>query len=149
MQYAFSDLNTVNYLKSFTDSGTSGRTFDFEPSAQARSQYIGVFLNWTRQSEQQYFDNMRSKIASGSTPSLTFTTLNPVSIQSDSAQYDADYHLTIPHSQANVPKDFQGKSQFYLIKDPISSTWTIWRWIDYRNAQNDTGWSDLKGAFAQ
>jgi hypothetical protein len=148
MQNAFSDLNTVNYLKSFSDSTTSGRTFVFEPSPQARSQYIGVFINWTRQSEQQYFDNMRSKIAAGSTASLSFT-LNPTSIQSDSAQYDADYQLTVPHTQANIPKVFQGRAQFFLIKDPVNSTWNIWRWIDLRNAQNDTSWSDLKGAFAQ
>jgi hypothetical protein len=148
MQYAFSDMNTVNYLKSFSDSSTSGRAYRFEPSPQARSQYIGVFLNWTRQSEQQYFDNMRSKIAAGSTPSLSFS-LNPISIQSDSAQYEADYQLTIPHTQANIPKSFQGQAQFYLIKDPVSSIWTIWRWVDIGEAQNDSTWSDLKGAFAQ
>ncbi len=148
MQFAFSDLNTLNYLKSFSDSSTSGRSFQFEPSPQARSYYVGVFLNWTRQSEQQYFDNMKSKIAAGSTASLNFS-LNPISIQSDSAQYDADYQMTIPHTQANIPKVFQGRAQFFLIKDPVSSTWTIWRWIDFRDAQNDMGWSDLKGAFAQ
>src|SRR5512140_3277790 len=54
MQFAFSDLNTLNYLKSFSDSATAGRTFQFDPSAQARSKYIGVFLSWTKQSEQQY-----------------------------------------------------------------------------------------------
>jgi hypothetical protein len=148
MQNAFSDLNTVNYLKSFSDSSTAGRTFVFEPSPQARTQYTGVFLNWTRQSEQQYFDNMKSKIAPGLTASLTFT-LTPTSIQSDSAQYDANYQLSVPHTQANIPKLFQGRSQFFLIRNPISSTWAIDRWIDLRDAQNDTSWSDLKGAFAQ
>ena len=148
MQFAFSDLNTVNYLKSFSDSTTSGRAFQFDPSPQARSQYIGVFIIWTRRSEQQYFDNMKSKIATGSTASLTFS-LNPISIQSDSAQYDADYQMTIPHTQANIAKVFQGRAQFFLIKDRVSSTWTISRWIDFRDAQNDLGWSDLKGAFAQ
>lgn len=148
MQNAFSDLNTVNYLKSFSDSTTSGRTYVFEPSPQARSQYIGVFLNWTKQSEQQYFDNMKSKIVTGSAASLTFN-LSPTSIQPDSAQYDVDYQLTIPHTQANTPMVFQGRAQFYLIRDPVSSTWSIWRWIDFRDAQNDAGWSDLKGAFAQ
>ncbi len=148
MQNAFSDLNTLNYVKSFSDSANAGRTFVFEPSPQARSQYTGVFLNWTRQSEQQYFDNMKSKIAAGSTASLNFT-LIPTSIQSDSAQYDANYQLSIPHTQANIPKIFQGRAQFFLIKDPVNSTWSIDRWIDLRDAQNDTSWSDLKGAFAQ
>jgi hypothetical protein len=148
LQFAFQDLNTVNYLKSFSDSTTAGRTFQFDPSPQARSQYVGVFISWTKQSEQQYFDNMRSKIPSGSAASLTFS-LSPISIQSDSAQYDAEYQLSIPHTQTNIPKVFQGRSQFFLIKDPTSSTWSIRQWIDFRDAQNDVGWSDLKGAFAQ
>jgi hypothetical protein len=148
MQYALSDLNTVNYLKSFSDSATSGRIYQFEPATQARSQYVGVFINWTRQSEQQYFDNMKSKIAAGSTATLSFT-LNPISIQSDSAQYDVDYELTVPHTQANIPKVFQGQAQFFLIRDQVSSTWTIWRWIDIGDTRNDSTWSDLKGAFAQ
>jgi hypothetical protein len=147
MQNAFSDLNTLNYINCL-DSANSGRTFVFEPSPQARSQYTGVFLNWTRQSEQQYFENMKSKIVAGSTASLTLT-LTPTSIQSDLAQYDATYQLSIPHTQANIPKIFQGRAQFFLIKDPVSSTWSIDRWIDLRDAQNDTSWSDLKGAFAQ
>lgn len=148
MQHAFADLNTVNYLKSFSDSTTAGRSFQFEPSAQARSQYIGVFIAWTKQSEQQYFDNMRSKIPSGVAASVTFS-LNPISVQSDSAQYDVNYQLSIPHTQANIEKVFQGQAQFYLLRDRLSSTWSIWRWIDLRDAQNDYGWSDLKGAFAQ
>ncbi len=148
MQYAFSDLNTVNYLKSFSDSVSARRTFSFEPTPQARSQYIGVFLSWTKQSEQQYFDNMKSKIPSGSAAAVSFS-LTPISIQPDSAQYDADYQLSVPHTQANIPKIFKGRAQFYLLRDPVSSTWSIWRWIDFPDAQNDTSWSDLKGAFAQ
>ena len=148
MQYAFSDLNTVNYLKSFSDSATAGRIFEFDLSAQARSKYIGVFLSWTKQSEQQYFDNMKSKIPAGSAASLVLS-LNPVSVQSDSAQYDADYQLNIPHTQTSIPKVFQGQAQFFLVRDRISSTWTISRWIDLPDAQNDAGWSDLKGNFAQ
>ncbi len=148
MQNAFTDLNTVNYLKSFSDTASSGRIFQFEPSAQARSQYTGVFLAWTKQSEQQYFDNMKSKIPGGTAASLIFS-LNPISVQSDSAQYDADYQLNIPHTQANIPKVFQGQAQFFLVRDRLSSTWSISRWVDLRDAQNDPGWSDLKGAFAQ
>ncbi len=123
--------------------------FDFEPTPQARSQYTGVFLNWTKQSEQQYFDNMKSKIPAGSAVSVTFSTLTPVSTETDSAQYSAKYQLTVPHTQANIPKVFNGSAQFYLLRDPVSSTWYIWRWIDFPDAENDTSWSDLKGAFAQ
>ena len=90
---------------------------------------------------------MKSKIPSGSTASLVFS-LNPVSVQSDSAQYDAGYQLNIPHTQTNIPKVFQGQAQFFLIRDRLTSTWSIWRWVDLGDPQTD-GWSDLKGDFAQ
>ncbi len=148
MQHAFTDLNTVNYLKSFSDSAGTGRLFQFEPSAQARSTYVGVFLAWSKQSEKDYFDNMKVWLISGSAPSLVLS-LNPVSVQSDSAQYAAAYQLNVPHTRPSIPKVFQGQAQFFLVRDRISSTWSIARWIDLRDAQNDPGWSDLKGAFAQ
>ncbi len=148
MQHSFTDLNAVNYANSFSDTSNAGRIFQFEPSAQARNQYIGVFLTWTKQSEQDYFNNVKSWIPAGAAASLTLS-LNPISVQTDSAQYDADYQLNIPHTQAGIPKVFQGQAQFFLIRDKLTSTWSIWRWIDLRDAQNDPGWSDLKGAFAK
>ncbi len=146
MQSALTGLNKEYYLDSFSSS--SVRPFDFEPTPQARSQYTGVFLSWTLQQEGDYFDNMKFKIQSGSDPSLILT-FTSVTAQSDSAQYDADYELTVPHTQAGIPKTFKGHSQFYLLRDPVTSYWYIWRWVDFQDAQNDTTWSDLKGAFAQ
>ncbi|HEY6953143.1 MAG TPA: hypothetical protein VI758_12120 [Bacteroidota bacterium] len=149
MRSAFQDQNPENYLKSFSDSATFGRTFVFDASPQARSQYFGVFIAWTKQSEQEYFTNMNAKILAGKAAGLSFTTLSAVSEQSDSAQYDAEYLLTVPHSQAGIPTVFQGRAQFFLIRNSLNSTWSIWHWVDFRDAQNDPGWSDLKGAFAQ
>ncbi len=145
---AFRDLNSVNYLRSFADSTTANRSFTFEPTPEAQSRYGSVFLNWTKQSEQQYFENMKSKISSGSTASLEFLTLSAQSIQSDSAQYEATYRLNVPHSQTNIPQQAQGRSQFYMIADK-SRNWVIWRWVDVSITQNDFTWSDLKGAFGR
>jgi hypothetical protein len=150
MKNAFRDLNTLNYLRSFTDSSIGGRLYQFDPTPQARTQYVGVFISWTKQSEQQYFDNMRSKIPTGTTASLDFSPPpNPISVQADSAQYEVVYMLNIPHTQTGIPTIFQGRAQMFLIKDRITSTWAISHWIDLRYAQNDVSWSDLKGAFAQ
>jgi hypothetical protein len=148
MTNAFRDLNSVNYVKSFADSSTAGRGFSFEPTPQAKVKYVGVFLSWTRQSEQQYFDNLRSRIPSGSTATLVFETLTVQSLQSDSAQYEATYTLTAPHTVASVPKVATGKSQFYLLADR-SRNWVIWRWIDEPTGSSSFTWSDLKGEFAQ
>ena len=148
MSSAFRDLNSVNYLKSFADSSSAGRSFSFEPTQQAKIKYGGVFFTWNRQSEQQYFENLRSKIPSGSAATLLFESLTVQSLQSDSAQYEATYRLTVPHTVAALPTEATGKAQFLLIADR-SRNWVIWRWIDLTTSTSTFSWSDLKGAFGQ
>jgi hypothetical protein len=146
MTNAFRDLNSVNYLKSFADSSSAGRNFSFEPTQQAKIKYGGIFLTWNRQSEQQYFENLRSKIPSGSAVTLTLE-LAPQSLQSDSAQYEATYTLTARHTVAGLSQVATGKAQFLLIADR-SRSWVIWRWTDLTTSSSFS-WSDLKGAFGQ
>jgi len=148
MTNAFRDLNSVNYLKSFADSSSAGRSFSFEPTQQAKIKYGGVFLTWSRQSEQQYFENLRSKIPSGSAATLSFESLTVQSLQSDSAQYEATYRLTVPHTVATLATEARGKAQLLLIADR-SRNWVIWRWIDLTTSTSTFSWSDLKGAFGQ
>jgi hypothetical protein len=148
MTNAFRDMNSLNYLKSFADSSTAGRSFSFEPTPQARVKYGGVFPFWSRQSEQQYFENLRARIPSGSTATLVFQSLTVQSLQSDSAQYEATYTLSAPHSVASIPKQATGKAQFLLLADR-SRNWVLWRWIDVPTGSSSFTWSDLKGEFAQ
>ena len=148
MTSAFRDLNSVNYVKSFADSSSAGRNFSFEPTQQAKIKYGGVFLTWNRQSEQQYFENLRSKIPTGSAATLSFESLTVQSLQSDSAQYEATYRLTVPHTVATLPTQATGKAQFLLIADR-SRNWVIWRWTDLTTSTSTFSWSDLKGAFGQ
>ncbi|HLF20615.1 MAG TPA: hypothetical protein VI704_07480 [Bacteroidota bacterium] len=148
MSNAFRDLNSVNYLRSFADSSSTGRAFQFAPTTQAVSRYGGVFVAWTKQSEQQYFENLKSKLVTGTTPILDFLTLTEQSRQADSAQYNATYRLTALHTQANVAKLVRGQSQFLLITDR-SRNWIIWRWVDVAQSSTDSTWSDLKGGFGQ
>jgi hypothetical protein len=148
MANAFRDLNAVNYVRSFADSSTASRMYSFEPTPPARLRYGAVFAAWTRQSEQQFFENMKSKIPTGTTASLEFLSLVPQSIQSDSAQYDATYRLNIPHTQSNIPREARGRAVFSMVTDR-SRTWVIWRWVDLAMTQNDFTWSDFKGEFGQ
>jgi hypothetical protein len=148
MTNAFRDLNTVNYTRSFADSSTAGRNYSYEPTPQARSRYASVFANWTRQSEQQFFENTKSRIPSGMAVTLEFLSLVAQSIQADSAQYDATYRLTIPHTQTNIPREARGRALFFMITDR-SRNWVIWRWVDLALSPNDFTWSDVKGEFGQ
>lgn len=148
MMNAFRELNAVNYTRSFADSSTAGRHYSFEPTPQARSRYAAVFAGWTRQSEQRFFENAKSRIPSGATASLEFLSLVAQSIPSDSVQYDATYRLMIPHTQSNLPREARGRAIFSMVADR-SRNWVIWRWVDIAIAQNDVTWSDLKGEFGQ
>lgn len=146
MANAFADLSSLNYAKSFSDSATAGRAFAFEPTPQAGSKY-GVFLSWTKQAEVQYFDNFKSQLQSNSVPSLVLSFISQ-SVSSDSAQFEASYQLTVPHTKPNVAQSAQGRAQFSLQKDNTQS-WVIWRWVDLANQTGDFTWSDLKGEFGQ
>ena len=148
MANAFRDMNAVNYIRSFADSSTVARTYSFEATSQARLRYGAVFASWTRQSEQQFFENTKSKLQSGSTPTLEFLSLMAQSVQSDSAQYEATYRLSIPHTQSNLSQVARGRSIYYMVADK-SHNWVIWRWVDIALTQSDFTWSDFKGAFGQ
>ncbi|HTP78899.1 MAG TPA: hypothetical protein VMM57_00695 [Bacteroidota bacterium] len=145
---AFNDLNSDNYLECLADSTTSPEPFAFEPTPSARQQYASVFSAWTLQSERQYFDRMKSSLQAGTTMSLTFTSLQRQTIASDSATYEATYTLTVPHTFATIPKQAQGRAQFFLGIDR-TGYWVIRRWVDLSINQGDVTWSDLKGAFGQ
>jgi hypothetical protein len=144
---SFRDLSSINYVRSFSDVAATGRPFVFEPTSQALSRYGAILTSWTRQSEQQYFDNLRSRLPSGTGPTLVLS-LSVQSFNSDSALYDATYELTVPHTQTTFPQVATGRAQFSLISDP-GGTWSIWRWIDFPDNQNSFTWSEMKGEFGR
>lgn len=146
MANAFRDMSAVNYLRSFSELSNADRDFVFEPTNEARQNYGGVFADWTRESEQKYFDNMKSKVQSGAAPSLVFGTPVALSIQSDSAQYEISYTLTIPQQSGTL--NAQGTAVYHMLADK-SRNWVIWRWVDISQSQNAVTWSDIKGQFGQ
>jgi hypothetical protein len=148
MTNAFRDANSVNYALSFADTVKSDFLFSFEPTPQAQLRYTGVFLQWTKLSEQQYFANMQSKLQNGAVPTLEFLTLAQQAIAADSTQFDVTYRLTIPHTQTNISTVAKGSAQFFLVADH-SRNWVIRRWVDIAMSQSDFTWSEFKGAFAQ
>ncbi len=148
MMNAFRELSTVNYVRSFADSATASRSYRFEATPQARLRYATVFSQWSRQSEQQFFENVKARIPAGTAPSLEFTSLVAQSIQADSAQYEATYRLVIPHGISTIPNEARGRALFHMIADR-SRNWVIWRWVDVAIASQDFTWSDFKGEFGQ
>jgi hypothetical protein len=140
---AFRDKNKVNYLSSFSDV-----SFVFEATAYARNTYGGVFLQWDKSSEGNYFDQVTYKLQQNSNVTLKFDSINIVPIAADSSQGDTYYNLTVPLAETNVAKNFKGRSQFIFARDQ-SGDWSIRRWLDINLNASDSTWSDLKGTFAR
>jgi hypothetical protein len=143
MVHAFSDRNAANYVLSFSDI-----SFNFEATASARSKYVGDFISWDKAKERNYFDVVMSAVNQNNTVVLEFGQFTPRPY-ADSSEIDVSYHLSVPHTMAGIPKNFDGQAQFMLIRSPQTGRWSIRQWIDLGLNSSDSTWSDLKGAFAQ
>ncbi len=140
---AFQDKNAENYMYCFVDSSFSEKKFSFQPSASAGSQY--TFLkNWNLTDEKQYFINLTNSISGSSSIVLSLTD-EEKSLFGDSLTYFATYGLNIPTSNDQLPKYYQGKLSFTIIRDSRSQ-WVISSWQDIQSGTNFS-WSDLKGRY--
>ncbi len=147
MAASLRELNSVNYLRCLSDTGTGG-LFQFVPTAAAAGIY-GVFATWDRSSEEAWFLSARSRLPSGSTMIVTFSTPVAQGVQPDSVTYDVPYDLTVPHGQAGIAQHVGGRSLLTLVLDRRTGLWSIRRWQDVALSSTQSTWSDLKGGLSQ
>ncbi len=143
-QNSLADKNVVNYLTCLADSNFTSRKFRFTPSASAVSQFPSLTDNWDLKHEEQYFNNLMSKVLDNASISLNFNNVNSSQF-SDSLIYSASYTLTVPLSDQTIPENYQGDLKFTMIRD-ARSVWVIYNWQDSKNSDLPS-WSDLKGRF--
>jgi len=142
---ALAEKNVQNYLNCFSDSSFAGAQFQFVPSAGSSSLYPLLFDDWSKKSEEQYFNNLISHITQDFP--ITFTKNNEnLSFSGDnSIVYTASYFLVVPHND-EFSKNFSGELQFNLIRDS-REVWSIAVWRDIKSSQN-ASWSELKGFYS-
>jgi hypothetical protein len=136
------DLNVSNYLACFADSSYSGKTFTFSPSAGAASQYPELVSGWNKSSEEQYFNNLVTRIPDDAQITLTLTNDNFNQL-GDSAIYTASYTLNVPQNENSIPTNYAGEMRLSLVRDS-RSLWSIYYWLDIKKDEN-ASWSELKG----
>ena len=138
------DLNVQNYLACLSDSSFSPKSFAFSPSSSALSQYPSLSENWGKKNEGVYFNNLKTKITSNLSITLTLSNVSQ-SPQGDSLVYQASYFLNVPTTDATFPQNYQGTLTFDMIRDS-RSLWSIYYWQDTKNNSSDLpSWSELKG----
>lgn len=147
MSASVRELSSVNYLRCLSDTG-SGGAFQFEPTPAAASVY-GAFAAWDRSSEEAWFLNARSRLPSGTTMSIVFSTPVSQSVQPDSVTLDVPYDLTVPHGQEGIPQRVVGRSIFTMVLDRRTGTWSIRHWQDIALSSSQPTWSDVKGGLSQ
>jgi len=139
---SLADKDVVNYLMCFSDTSYSQKVFTFSPSSSSLSQFPALGDNWGVKNEEQYFNNMISKVPANSQIVLTIS--NPtMSPQGDSVFYSASYFLNVPATDPNLPQNYQGDLKFNMIRDS-RSIWTIYYWQDSKSGSLPS-WSELKG----
>jgi hypothetical protein len=147
MTAAVRELNSVNYLHCLSDTGTGG-AYQFDPTPSAAGVY-GVFATWDRSSEEAWFLNAASRVPSGSSMNVIFSTPVSQSVQPDSVTLDVPYDLSVPIGQQGIPQQVTGRSLLTLVLDRRTGTWSIRRWQDVALASSQPTWSDIKGALSQ
>ena len=130
-------------LVSFVDSSFTDKKFYFSPSSGALSQYPFLINDWTIKDEEQYFNNLKTKV-SDNTPITLSLTNEQYSPLGDSLIYTATYSLNVPNDQSE-PKDYQGDLRFTMIRDS-RAVWVIYFWQDTKSTALPS-WSELKGKF--
>lgn len=136
------DKNVENYLACLSDSSFTNKVFRFSASSSALSQYPSLSDNWGKKNEEQYFNNMKSKIPDNATITLTLSNVSS-SPQGDSLVYSASYFLNLPATDQSLPQNYQGDLIFNMVRDS-RSVWSIYYWQDSKNSDLPS-WSELKG----
>jgi hypothetical protein len=133
---SFKDRVLENYMSCFSE-----KKFQFYPSAGSVAKFT-FLLNWTLQDERQYFNNLVNQVTQNSQIVLSFQN-EQKSLYGDSVSYSATYSLSVPFSDDQKPKYYQGNVHFLFIKDQ-SNQWVISNWQDIKDDKYPS-WSELKG----
>ncbi len=137
------DKDVQNYINCLVDSSFSDKKFMFSPSSGALSQYPFLLTDWNTKEEEQYLQNLITKVSAQSP--ITLSLSNEIySPQGDSLIYSATYSLNVPNEDSD-PNDYQGELRFNMVRDN-RSVWVIYLWQDTKSTALPS-WSELKGKF--
>ncbi|MEI7811268.1 MAG: hypothetical protein WCJ01_02460 [Ignavibacteria bacterium] len=132
---SFKDRIPENYASCF-----SANKFQFSPSAESASMFM-FLLSWDLQSEKQYFNNLINTAMQNSQIILNFSS-EEKNLYGDSVSYTAVYSLSVPFTDDQKPKFYQGNVHYTFSKE--NNNWVISYWADIKDEKYPC-WSELKG----
>ena len=135
---AISELNTLNYRRSFADD------FEFQPTSTAEASFP-IWSGWDVTSEEQYFSALSAAARFGSNHRLQLTDRNPTPVSDRLSIVDSNYQLTVNHNRPEIPTAVEGQLR-WEIEQGADGLWRLVRWTD-RELGGMPSWSDLKAEF--
>lgn len=142
---AFISKSIENYSACFTDSQDPMSRYEFLPSVNIYALYPETFDNWSLDNERRYFNSLISNIPNEVIPELNWTNLESEPFV-DSVVYNLSYNLKIDHNKSGTPTEFNGKMRLTIVRN-TNDLWSIRRWFDFLENEEDNTWSLLKAGF--
>jgi hypothetical protein len=149
LRSAVSRRDAVALLGCLVDSvQLPGSSYQFEPSAQARARFPGVFARWGRDEEYRSFSAMMQRVAVAQVPELLY--ISPVFEYRtpDSAVFRSEYQLYVPHTDPTLPTIARGILRWTLVAQS-NGLWAILRWSDFDSDSVQPSWSMLKAYWSR
>ncbi|OFY71765.1 MAG: hypothetical protein A3G23_13685 [Bacteroidetes bacterium RIFCSPLOWO2_12_FULL_37_12] len=140
LSLAFKKFNSENYQRCFSEN------FTFTPDPSVSRSNQGVFQSWSKENENEYLQNLKSKSPSSSQNTFYLSSSTEKFIKADSVEYSSRYSIQVFHSQKNFSTQYSGKLIFILTKNKFSE-WQISKWTDTK-ISNKESWTELKLNFS-
>ena len=141
LSFSIQEKNSVNYNKCITD-----ELYIYVPDTKSLQNYREIFMNWSKNSERRYIDNLIAATNPTATSVLFLDNDNMLLINSDSAIYTAEYIVVFQHIKTNIPKSAKGNLTMYISSDD-NNLFSIKRWEDFRQNDDDFTWSEFRANF--
>lgn len=144
LQSAIAGLNTLNYMRSLNE-----QNFSFIPSASAFDNDPIIWQNWSRQSEEIYFNNMRASAQNQTGHALVLSNEERTPLPNGGERFTASYSLTIFHNRTGqgIPTVASGTFIMDLVQGD-DGLWSVESWTDSAGGSQFT-WSDFKVTFSR
>ena len=142
IQNAIESMATVNYTRSLVV-----ENFVFIPSGLAIDNSPEIWVNWSRDDEEVYFNNMRAATQNLTGHRLQLQNEVRTSLPSGDERISANYTLTVNHNRTGAGIPTVASGSFVMdITQGEDGLWAVKEWTDNAAGSSFT-WSDFKAVF--
>lgn len=149
LKKAIEEKNSTNYLRCLVDSSREGIAFRFTADPTVATANPGIFDNWGRECEKNYFEQLLRFLPADSTSQLVLTDFLENPFPQDSTRVRQNYRLVLHHKYdpSICPRISAGQANFIMLRSS-EDLWYIYHWTDMATGELSP-WSAVKASFGR